>query len=206
MNSYVSQVLRVYMIDLPLQNYVKILSNLSTIIHVYTLILYIYIYISPQNDHFHTKHAYFQYNFFIISSLFPLFVMFVSIYPCSLMVTTTCTCQPYTNSTIYANRKLKTGVVIRSVPLAPVVSVKKIVLLSLIKHDLHVHFEESSNYIRGRRGRGIYNHWSCQFESRPGEAYSIQHYLIKFVSDLRLVGGFLWALGFPPPIKLISTI
>jgi hypothetical protein len=33
---------------------------------------------------------------------------------------------------------------------------KKIVLLSLIKHDLHVHFEESSNYIRGRRGRGIY--------------------------------------------------
>jgi hypothetical protein len=35
---------------------------------------------------------------------------------------------------------------------------KKIVLLSLIKHDLHVHFAESSNYIRGRRDRGIYNH------------------------------------------------
>jgi hypothetical protein len=28
-------------------------------------------------------------------------------------------------------------------------------------------------------------------------------YVIKFLSDLRQVGGFLW---FPPPIKLISTI
>jgi hypothetical protein len=35
------------------------------------------------------------------------------------------------------------------------------------------------------------------------EVYSIQHYVIKFVSDLRQVGGFLW---FPPPIKLIVTI
>jgi hypothetical protein len=31
----------------------------------------------------------------------------------------------------------------------------------------------------------------------------MQHYVIKFVSDLRQVGGFLW---YPPPIKLISTI
>jgi hypothetical protein len=31
-----------------------------------------------------------------------------------------------------------------------------------------------------------------------GEVYSIQHYVIKFVSDLRQVGGF---LRFPPPIK-----
>ena len=29
------------------------------------------------------------------------------------------------------------------------------------------------------------------------------HYVIKFVSDLWQVGGFLW---FPPPIKLIATI
>ena len=27
-----------------------------------------------------------------------------------------------------------------------------------------------------------------------GEAYSIQHYVIKFVSDLRQVSGFLWLL------------
>jgi hypothetical protein len=33
--------------------------------------------------------------------------------------------------------------------------------------------------------------------------YSIQHYVIKFVSDLRQVGGFLL---FPPPIKLTATI
>jgi hypothetical protein len=28
----------------------------------------------------------------------------------------------------------------------------------------------------------------------------MQHYVIKFVSDLRQVGGFLRALQFPPPI------
>ena len=33
-----------------------------------------------------------------------------------------------------------------------------------------------------------------------GEVYSIQHYGIKFVSDLQQVGGF------PPPIKLTATI
>jgi hypothetical protein len=36
-----------------------------------------------------------------------------------------------------------------------------------------------------------------------GEVYSIQHYVIKFVTDLRQVGGF---LRFPPPIKLTATI
>ena len=39
-----------------------------------------------------------------------------------------------------------------------------------------------------------------------GEVHSIQHYVIKFVSDLRPVGGFLWALRFPPPIKLTGMI
>jgi hypothetical protein len=29
----------------------------------------------------------------------------------------------------------------------------------------------------------------------------IQHHVIKFVSDLRQVGGFLRVLQFPPPIK-----
>jgi hypothetical protein len=36
------------------------------------------------------------------------------------------------------------------------------------------------------------------------EVYSIQHYVIKFVSDLRQVGGFLRVLGFPLPIKLTT--
>jgi len=39
-----------------------------------------------------------------------------------------------------------------------------------------------------------------------GEVYSIQHYVMKFVSDLQLVGGFLQVLRFPPPINLTTTI
>ena len=39
-----------------------------------------------------------------------------------------------------------------------------------------------------------------------GEVYSIQHYWIKFVSDLRQVGGFLRVLLFPPSTKPTSTI
>jgi len=34
-----------------------------------------------------------------------------------------------------------------------------------------------------------YRHWCCEFESRLGRG--VQHYVIKFVSDLRQVGGFL---------------
>ena len=34
-----------------------------------------------------------------------------------------------------------------------------------------------------------------------GEVYSIQHYVIKFVSDLRQLGGFLRVLWFPPPTR-----
>jgi hypothetical protein len=46
-----------------------------------------------------------------------------------------------------------------------------------------------------------YHHWCCEFESRSGRG--VQHYVIKFVSDLRQVGGF---LRFPPPIELTATI
>ena len=35
------------------------------------------------------------------------------------------------------------------------------------------------------------------------EMYSIQHYVIKFVSNMRQVGGFLW---FPPSKKPTATI
>ena len=38
-----------------------------------------------------------------------------------------------------------------------------------------------------------------------GDVYSILHYVIKFVSDLRQVGGFLRILQFPLPIKLTAT-
>jgi hypothetical protein len=39
-----------------------------------------------------------------------------------------------------------------------------------------------------------------------GETYSIQHYVMKFVSDLRQVSGFLQLLRFLPPMQLSATI
>jgi len=47
-----------------------------------------------------------------------------------------------------------------------------------------------------------YHHWCCEFESRSGRG--VQHYVIKFVSDLRQVSGFLRVLRFPSPIKLTA--
>jgi len=38
-----------------------------------------------------------------------------------------------------------------------------------------------------------------------GEVYSIQHYIIKFVSDLQQIGGFLRVLCFSSPVKLTAT-
>jgi hypothetical protein len=49
-----------------------------------------------------------------------------------------------------------------------------------------------------------YHHWCCEFESWSGKG--VQQYVIKFVSNLWQVGGFLWVLRFPPPIKLTATI
>ena len=37
-----------------------------------------------------------------------------------------------------------------------------------------------------------YHHWCCEFESQSGRG--VQQYVIKFVSYLRQVGGFLWVL------------
>jgi hypothetical protein len=48
----------------------------------------------------------------------------------------------------------------------------------------------------------------CHFDTKivssnpvHGEVYSIQHYVIKFVSDLGQVSSFLRVLLFPPPVK-----
>jgi hypothetical protein len=39
------------------------------------------------------------------------------------------------------------------------------------------------------------------------EVYSIQHYALKFISDLRQVGGFFFRIiRFSPPMKLTATI
>ena len=40
----------------------------------------------------------------------------------------------------------------------------------------------------------VYHHLRCEFESPSGEVNSIQYYVIKFVSDLRQVCGFLRVL------------
>jgi len=42
------------------------------------------------------------------------------------------------------------------------------------------------------------------FDSRSGRG--AQHYVIKLVSNLQQVGGFVRVLWFPPPIKLTATI
>ena len=39
-----------------------------------------------------------------------------------------------------------------------------------------------------------------------GKVYLIQHYVIKFVSDLYQVCNFLQVLQFPPPKKMTTTI
>ena len=39
-----------------------------------------------------------------------------------------------------------------------------------------------------------------------GEVYSIQHYVIKIVSDMRQIGSFLRVIQFPHSIKLTATI
>ena len=49
-----------------------------------------------------------------------------------------------------------------------------------------------------------YHHLSCEFEPRSWRDVSIQQYVIKSVSDLRHVSGFLRVFRFPPPIKLTA--
>ena len=41
-----------------------------------------------------------------------------------------------------------------------------------------------------------YHHWCCWFESHSW--WGVQHYVIKFVNDMRQICGFLTVLRFPP--------
>jgi hypothetical protein len=41
-----------------------------------------------------------------------------------------------------------------------------------------------------------YHHKSCEIQPVHGEVYLIQHSVIKFVSDLQQVGGFLGSISF----------
>ena len=51
-----------------------------------------------------------------------------------------------------------------------------------------------------------YHHSRFEFESRSWRGVLDKHYVIKFVSDLRYVGGILRILRFPQTIKLTATI
>ena len=84
-------------------------------------------------------------------------------------------------------------------------------LCSCLDVDIDILLDRDHLNGRGRRGRWVYIYLrnqclSATIESRSGEVSSIQHYEIKFVSDMLQVGGFLRALRFPPPIKLTTTI
>jgi hypothetical protein len=73
--------------------------------------------------------------------------------------------------------------------------------LKVALNTTKIHTQKS--FVRGV-SLTLCSHWYCKFESRPGRG--VRHYVIKFVSDLRQVGGFLHVLRFPPPIKLTATI
>ena len=45
-------------------------------------------------------------------------------------------------------------------------------------------------------------YWVVSSNPVHGDVYSIQHYVINFISELRQVGGFPQVLRFPPPINL----
>jgi len=101
-------------------------------------------------------------------------------------------------------------------------------LMRIIKINGHHRFSEYNNnnltlqdfkhgILTGPAWSWSYNSWIpmqsvpmttnvVRSKSVHGEVYSIKHYVIKFVSDLRQVGGFLRILRFPPPIKLTATI
>ena len=52
----------------------------------------------------------------------------------------------------------------------------------------------------------LFSHLTGKSVRVHGEVYLIQHYVIKFVSDLRQVDGFLRVLRFPPPIELTAMM
>ena len=80
--------------------------------------------------------------------------------------------------------------------------------LEVINHSVHLMKSHwiglKYNYCRGRMVVGfttiyaisVYHHWRCDFESRSGEMYSKQQYVIKFVSDLRRSVVFSGYSGF----------
>ena len=70
------------------------------------------------------------------------------------------------------------------------------IYIYIYKYNVYVHVAKIVNLIVNLVSYNVH----CQ------SLGSIQHYVIKFVSDLRQVSGFLQVLRFPPPIKQTATI
>jgi hypothetical protein len=68
---------------------------------------------------------------------------------------------------------------------------------------INVHYRNMQN-----SGGRLYCDRMVVVSSNPGHGYvySIQHYVIKFVSDLRQIAGFSRVLLSPPLIKLTAMI
>ena len=71
--------------------------------------------------------------------------------------------------------------------------VVEVMIASLLDWQLHMQSVPIANKV-------------VSLNSTHGEVYTIQHYVIKFVSDMRKVFGFFLVLRFSPPIKLTTTI
>jgi hypothetical protein len=65
---------------------------------------------------------------------------------------------------------------------------------------------DTSWYQYGERNLLLSTHLPMQSVPITTDVVSVQHYVIKFVSDLRQVGGFLRVLSFLTPIKLTAKI
>ena len=88
----------------------------------------------------------------------------------------------------------------------------------LVNMKVYITMEDSSEHVlftRGCRGRdrmvvgfttinaiSVCHHWCYGFDSRS----RVQHYVIKFVGDLREVHGFHRVLRFPPSTELTASI
>jgi competence protein ComGF len=77
-----------------------------------------------------------------------------------------------------------------------------ITIVQVINNVMDVYLVNFFISCQGRRGRdrmvveftstyaiSAYHHWCCEFKSQSGRG--VQHYVIKFVSDLRQIGGLL---------------
>jgi hypothetical protein len=75
--------------------------------------------------------------------------------------------------------------------------------------EWHIHFHLHWPRIEGDGTRSLYHNENIVFSiilNLQLIIYIIQHYVIKFVSDLRQVSGFLRVLRSSPPIKPTATI